>query len=127
MNYYAVATPFIGLIMQENSKKQGILIQKLLKSLQPIQLYFQHYKSKKMTENELLQLKKRIDDSKQDVAQLKGKKQALLGRLSDEWGCTTIKKAKVVLEDKRKELNDITERINENLSKLEKLLNQNGN
>ncbi len=80
-----------------------------------------------MTENELLQLKKRIDDSKQDVAQLKGKKQALLGRLSDEWGCTTIKKAKVVLEDKRKELNDITERINENLSKLEKLLNQNGN
>lgn len=60
-----------------------------------------------MTEQELVDLKRRIDTSKQKQSELKGKKKALLETLQTTFSCKTIEQA----EKKALELQDEIEEI----------------
>ena len=80
-----------------------------------------------MKEQELFELKEEIEESKQELAELKGEKQALMKRLVEEWNCKTTKTAKKTLDEMKDELETITSNINDGLEKLETMLESNGN
>jgi len=52
-----------------------------------------------MTDRELLELKGKIEKSKEDLAQLKGEKKALMKQLLQEFGCSSIPEAKKRIEE----------------------------
>lgn len=80
-----------------------------------------------MKEQELFELKEEIEESKQELAELKGEKQALMRRLTEEWDCKTTKAARKTLDEMKAELETITSNINNGLEELELMLEQNGN
>jgi hypothetical protein len=80
-----------------------------------------------MKEQELFELKEEIEESKQELAELKGEKQALMKRLIEEWDCKTTKAAKKTLDEMKTELETITSNINSGLEELELMLESNGN
>jgi chromosome segregation ATPase len=80
-----------------------------------------------MKEQELFELKEEIEESKQELAELKGEKQALMKRLIEEWNCKTTKMARKTLDEMKTELETITSNINNGLEELELMLEQNGN
>ena len=57
-----------------------------------------------MTKQELLTLRQKIDEQKETVSRLKGKREALLDELQKDFGCTTIEEANKLYERKQKEL-----------------------
>jgi IMP dehydrogenase/GMP reductase len=61
-----------------------------------------------MDERQLLQLKKKVEDSKTTVAELTGQQTAVMKQLKDEYGCKTIEEA----EEKVKTLNTKVTKIN---------------
>lgn len=73
-----------------------------------------------MTEQELLRLKKKVDDAKTNIATLNGQVQVHENQLKDVWGHKTISDAKkdVLLRDKKIEQYDT--QIEKGLEKLEK-------
>ena len=46
-----------------------------------------------MSDKELLELKKKIETSKQKASELKGKKEVLMGTLKKDYNCNTIGEA----------------------------------
>jgi uncharacterized phage infection (PIP) family protein YhgE len=72
-----------------------------------------------MTEQQLLQLKRQVDEAKSTVNQLKGHKQALMKQLNDDWACNTIEEAEKKLSKMDKEIDDLDSQINEGIKKLE--------
>ena len=46
-----------------------------------------------MTEQQLLDLKERVEDAKTQVAELNGQQTALMNQLKNDWGCKTIEEA----------------------------------
>lgn len=74
-----------------------------------------------MTEQQLLNLKQEIDDSKESVATLKGQLQYLTKELKDNWG-TTVKDAPNKLKTMEAEIAKLTEDISEQSEKLEEEL-----
>lgn len=66
-----------------------------------------------MTEQELVNLKKQIDSSKQRQSELKGKRKALLETLNQTFGCKTVAEA----EKKAIELQEEIEKLEEEKQK----------
>lgn len=62
-----------------------------------------------MNEQELLGLKRQIDEAKDEVNKLEGRKEHLMQQLEEDWDCTTVEEA----EKKQKS-------IEQNISKIEK-------
>lgn len=75
-----------------------------------------------MNERELLQLKKDIDSSKQQVSELKGERQALLKMLNEEWGCKSIKEAQIKLQELSDKCEKLSEEIDDGVKELEQKL-----
>lgn len=72
-----------------------------------------------MNTEELFELKENIDEAKNEVNQLEGRKQSLLETLKDEWDCTSIKQAKKKLKDMNDKIQEIDQKIMNGIEELE--------
>ena len=72
-----------------------------------------------MDKDKLLQIKEEIEQAKTQVSQLKGRKEYLLQQLNDEWGCSTVKAARVKLDKMKKEIQDLDSKIEKGVQELE--------
>jgi prefoldin subunit 5 len=72
-----------------------------------------------MKEQDLLKLKREIDEAKDSVNQLKGQQTALLKQLKDEFGCSSLEEAEKKIAKMKKELELLTESIENGLEELE--------
>jgi adenine-specific DNA methylase len=72
-----------------------------------------------MTEQQLLSLKKQVDEAKSTVSEYKGHKQALMKQLKDDWGCQSVETAELKLKSMQREINILSTQIEGGISKLE--------
>jgi hypothetical protein len=64
-----------------------------------------------MNENELLNLKKKIDIAKSSVAELTGRKNYLMQELKETWQCKSIKEAQNLLDKFQADIKKISEAL----------------
>ena len=67
---------------------------------------------------DLLELKKEINEATKKVAELQGKQTYLLEQLKTEFNCETIEKADVELEKKEKAITKLTDKLNKAIEQL---------
>lgn len=72
-----------------------------------------------MKEDDLLNLKAKIDNAKTEVSELKGQKNALMKQLNDDWGCTTIAQAEKKLEGFKTNIEKLEDQIEKGTKELE--------
>jgi hypothetical protein len=60
-----------------------------------------------MTEQDLLRLKKKVDDAKTNVAELKGQQTALLKQLKEDGGCKSLEELEKKLKALAKEIGEL--------------------
>jgi len=72
-----------------------------------------------MTEQDLLKLKQKIDDAKQQSSELKGQQTALMKQLKDDWKCSSIEEAEKLMEKMDKEIKTLNEKIETGLEELD--------
>ncbi len=72
-----------------------------------------------MTEQDLFRLKKKVDDAKDTVNELKGQQTALLKQLKEEWKCSTIEEAEKKRNVLVKEIDELTNKIEKGIAELE--------
>ena len=72
-----------------------------------------------MTEQDLLKLKKEVDDAKQNVSELKGQQTALLKQLKDDWKCNSIEDAEKKLKTMNKEIDSLQQQIEKGIQEIE--------
>lgn len=76
-----------------------------------------------MTETQLLELKKKIEEARQTTSELKGHQGALLKQLKDDWKCSDVKEAEKLIEKMDKEILALNKSIEEKLKELEEKYN----
>ena len=76
----------------------------------------------KLTENELLEYKKNIDDSKTKIAELKGQQKMILKQLKESFDCSTIKEAEEKIAEYEKTIDILCKRIKKETERLEEKL-----
>jgi phage shock protein A len=76
-----------------------------------------------MTEQELLRLKKDIDEAKNTLAELNGQKVTLTKQLKENWNCTIVEEAEKQLKKMQVEIEEIQENIDSGISELEETYN----
>ena len=64
-----------------------------------------------MNEKDLLQLKERIQESKQEKAKLEGKIAHLLEELKTNFNCTSISSAKTMLDEMETEIEELKKEL----------------
>ena len=64
-----------------------------------------------MTDKELIQLKAKVEEAKQQVATYKGQLQYLNQQLKDDYGCDTVGKAQKKLQTMEKEISVMDSQI----------------
>lgn len=72
-----------------------------------------------MDATELLELKKKIETTKADVAKLEGRQEQLKEELETKWNCKTVDAGEKKLKRLTKEIEKIQKDIDESLSDLE--------
>ena len=72
-----------------------------------------------MKEKQLLDLKKQIESDKNEVAEMKGRRQGLMQVLKKKWQCNSLEEANQKIEELEKEKEYIQEKINEGIRELE--------
>jgi len=72
-----------------------------------------------MTEKDLLDLKEKITDAKNELAELKGQKTALTKQLKEQWGATSIEVAKKKLTKMEEEIADLEASIEKGIEELD--------
>lgn len=72
-----------------------------------------------MTEQQLVDLKKKIDTYKQKQSELKGKKKALLETLLRTFGCKTLADAVAKAEEFDQQMKELTKVIGKGLKEIE--------
>ena len=73
-----------------------------------------------MTEQELLRAKRKVDEAKTRVSELKGQQTALLKQLKSDYKLESPKELKTAIETENVKLNKISEQIEKGLQELEK-------
>lgn len=71
-----------------------------------------------MTENELLDLKKQIEEAKTQVAELEGTRKHLMKELKDDWGCGSVEEAEKKLNTMESDLDKLRDKINKGIEEL---------
>lgn len=71
-----------------------------------------------MNTEDLLKLKRKIEKSKERLAELKGSQTSLLARLKKEHNCSTIDEAEIKLQSLQEEINKKAARIAKNVERL---------
>ena len=72
-----------------------------------------------MNKDQLLELKDQIDAAKQQVSQLKGRKEYLMQQLKEQWNCSTVKEAEKRSKELTEEINTLDSQIQEGIKELE--------
>lgn len=75
--------------------------------------------SSNFTEKDLLALKKKIDEGKDKIAEMKGKQKYLLKELAEKWGCKSIEEAEKTLVKTQAELDSISSKLDALLDDIE--------
>lgn len=66
----------------------------------------------------IIDLKKRIDKAKTEIAELRGQKNQILGQLKDDWGLLTLKEVNDKLEELSDEIDSLTSKFNSSMEKI---------
>ena len=74
----------------------------------------------KDTEQQLFEIKEKIDQAKESVSRLEGRRDHLLNQLEEQWECESVEEAESLLEEHNKEINDLEQKIDKGVKKLEK-------
>jgi predicted nuclease with TOPRIM domain len=72
-----------------------------------------------MTEQDLLELKKQVDEAKTKVSELTGHKTALLKQLKNDWECNSVEDVEKKLKLMNKEIEKISQQIETGIEELE--------
>lgn len=72
-----------------------------------------------MTDQQLLDLKKEIDNSKIKLSELKGQKKVQMDTLEKKWGCKTVKQAERKLKQMKDNITDLQEQKEKGIKELE--------
>jgi len=80
-------------------------------------------KNQQIGEEELLDLKKKIEKAKISVSELKGQQKSLMNQLKTEYGCTTIEQAEKKLASIDKEIAGLDKEINDKIEVISKKYN----
>jgi uncharacterized protein (DUF305 family) len=72
-----------------------------------------------MTEQQLFQLKRKVEEAKTTVAELQGQQKAQMKQLSDEWGCKTLDDAIEKGKKMNTEIETLTGQIEKGIEELE--------
>jgi predicted nucleic acid-binding Zn-ribbon protein len=72
-----------------------------------------------MTEQQLLDLKERVEDAKTQVAELNGQQTALMNQLKNDWGCKTIEEANTKLKGMENSISILEKKIERGVKELE--------
>jgi len=72
-----------------------------------------------MSEKKLLDLKEKIDRSKEKLNELSGRESHLLEQLKEEFNCSTLEEANDELESLESEISDLETKIGDGLQELE--------
>jgi predicted nuclease with TOPRIM domain len=75
-------------------------------------------RSSKLTEKELFALKKKIEDGKAKIAELKGKKDYMLKELSEKWGCKDLEEAEKTLAKIQSNLDTVSSKLDSLLEEI---------
>jgi predicted nucleic acid-binding Zn-ribbon protein len=76
-----------------------------------------------MKQEELLQLKNKIEKLKVDNAEKKGRRKQLVSDLKNKWGCGSLKEAKNKLKKMEHEIKTVGEDISKRVEEIEEELN----
>ena len=72
-----------------------------------------------MNERQLLDLKKKIDQTKSEISSLKGKQELLMQQLEQQFGCTTLKQAEKKAESLQVDIDNLDLQIKKGVQELE--------
>lgn len=72
-----------------------------------------------MNENQLLKLKREVEEAKTSISELKGHLSALMTQLKNDWKCGSIEDAEKKLKSLKKEIDTLDEQIQTGITKLE--------
>lgn len=72
-----------------------------------------------MTEKQLIDLKKKVEEAKTKSTELTGQKNALMKQLKKDWGCDTIEQAETKLKKLEKQIESIDEQIESGIEEIE--------
>ena len=72
-----------------------------------------------LTEKDLLRKKREIEEAKQELSELIGQEKALMKRLEEDYGITSVKGAEKKLEILKTEADDLNAQIQEKTEELE--------
>jgi len=71
-----------------------------------------------MNKQGLLDLREDIDEAKDKVNRLEGRKEHLLQQLKEDWDCDSIEEAKQLLQDLKQEVEEMEQKIKEAIQEL---------
>jgi len=71
-----------------------------------------------MNENELLELKKEIDEAKSKISELTGTQKQLMKDLKENWDCTTLKDAETKHEKLGEDITTLSGKIEKGVKEL---------
>jgi hypothetical protein len=74
---------------------------------------------KELNEEELLDLKQRIDEAKTAVSELNGQKTSLMKQLKEEWDCKSTEEGDKKIQQLLKEIKDLDTKIATGTKELE--------
>ena len=72
-----------------------------------------------LTEHDLLDLKKEIEEAKTKTAELKGQEKQLMETLKKDWECKTVEEAEQKLKTIAKDLGKLSQQIEEGVAEIE--------
>jgi len=72
-----------------------------------------------MDKQDLLDLKERIDEAKEEISKLEGRKAGYLETLKDQFKCSSVKEANELLQKMDKNIEDLDDEIKAGLEQLE--------
>ena len=79
-----------------------------------------------LDEQQLLDLKDKIEAAKTNVSSLNGQKQAMMKQLKDDWDCDTIEQAEEKLKQMEKNIGLLDKKIDTATKELEKTIEVEG-
>jgi len=80
-----------------------------------------------MDERQLLDLKKKVDDAKSAVSELKGQQTALMNQLKTDWKCNSVEEAEKKLKEMETNIASIERKIEKGVKELEEKYENNKN
>lgn len=73
---------------------------------------------KPLTEEELVELKRKIQKAKSTQSEIQGKREYLLQELSEKYNCASVAEAEVKVKNLGKEIDTLNEQVNEALRQI---------